>query len=213
MVKDTLPSWIIMWEDYRHQITLKPERFWGSLWSLYCTVLFLVAQTCPKLCNPMDCSLPGSSVHGDSPGKNIGSGLPCLPPGDLPNPGIKPRSPTPQADSLLSEPLEKPKNTGVGSLSFHQGNFQTQESNWGLLHCRQILYQTSYLEKPLWSLSSLNFLIPYQLESKCPGIFEMFTVISNLQIKARTMTWNCALHSLGKWPPDSSPDVPFLRRF
>ena len=27
-------------------------------------------QSCPILCNPMDCSPPGSSVHGDSPGKN-----------------------------------------------------------------------------------------------------------------------------------------------
>ena len=34
-----------------------------------------------------DCSLPGSSVHGDSPGKNTGYGLPCPPPGDLPNSG------------------------------------------------------------------------------------------------------------------------------
>ena len=34
--------------------------------------------------------------------------------------------------------------TGVGSLSLLQGIFPTQESNWGFLHCRQILYQTSY---------------------------------------------------------------------
>ena len=38
----------------------------------------------------------------------------------------------------------KPKNTGVGSLSLLQGIFLTQKSNWGLLHCRQILYQLSY---------------------------------------------------------------------
>ena len=36
------------------------------------------------------------------------SGLPCPPPGDLPNPGIKPRSPAPQAESLPSEPPGKP---------------------------------------------------------------------------------------------------------
>ena len=36
------------------------------------------------------------------------SGLPCPPPGDLPNPGITPRSPTMQADSFLSEPPGKP---------------------------------------------------------------------------------------------------------
>ena len=34
--------------------------------------LCLVAQSCPILCDPMDCSPPGSSVHGDSPGKNNG---------------------------------------------------------------------------------------------------------------------------------------------
>ena len=38
----------------------------------------------------------------------------------------------------------KPKNTGVGSLSLLQQIFLTQELNWGLLHCRQILYQLSY---------------------------------------------------------------------
>ena len=36
---------------------------------------------------------------------------------DLPNPGIKPRSPALQVDSLPAEPQGKPKNTGVGSLS------------------------------------------------------------------------------------------------
>ena len=45
---------------------------------------------------------------------------------------------------FTSEPPGKPKNTGVGSLSLRQGIFPTQESNWGLLHCRQILYQLSY---------------------------------------------------------------------
>ena len=68
--------------------------------------------------------------------------------GDLPNLGIEPRSPTLQADSLPSEPPGKSKNTGVGSLSLLQGIFQTQESNQGLLHCRQILYQLSHQESP-----------------------------------------------------------------
>ena len=54
------------------------------------------------------------------------SGLPCPPPGDISNPGIEPRSPPLQADSLLSEPPGKPKNTGVGSLSLLQRIFPTQ---------------------------------------------------------------------------------------
>ena len=72
------------------------------------------------------------------------SQLPCPPPGDLLNPGIKPRSPTLQANSLPSKPPGKPKNTGLGNLSLLQGNFLAQESNQGLLHCRRILYQLDY---------------------------------------------------------------------
>ena len=64
------------------------------------------------------------------------------------HPGIEPRSPTLQADSLPAEPPGKPKNTVVGSLSLLQWIFPTQESNWGLLHCRQILYQLSYEGSP-----------------------------------------------------------------
>ena len=76
------------------------------------------------------------------------SALPCPPPGNLPNPMVEPRSPALQADSLLSEPPGKPKNTGVGSWSLLQGDSPTQESNWGLLHCRQILYCLSHLGSP-----------------------------------------------------------------
>ena len=71
------------------------------------------------------------------------SGLPCPPPGDLPNPGTEPRSPQLQVDSLPSEP-GKSMNTGVGSLFLPQGIFPTQGSNQCLLRCRWILYQLSY---------------------------------------------------------------------
>ena len=76
------------------------------------------------------------------------SGEPFPSPGDLPNPGIEPRSPELQVDSLQAEPQGKPKNTGMGSLSLLQGIFPTQGSNPGLLHCRQNLYQLSYQGSP-----------------------------------------------------------------
>ena len=77
------------------------------------------------------------------------SGYPFPSPGDLPNPGIEPQSSALQADSLPAKPQGKPKNTGVGSRSLLQWIFMTQESNWGLLHCRQIRYQLSYQGSPL----------------------------------------------------------------
>ena len=86
----------------------------------------------------MDGSPPGSSVHGDSPGKN--TEVSCPPPGDLPNPGIEPRSPTLQVDILQSEPPGKFMNPGVGTLFLLQGIFPTQELNWDLLYCRWIFF-------------------------------------------------------------------------
>ena len=49
----------------------------------------------------------------NSPGQNTGIGSLSHSPGDLPNQGIEPRSPSLQADSLHAEPQRKPKNTGV----------------------------------------------------------------------------------------------------
>ena len=91
-----------------------------------------VAQLCLTLCDPMDCSLPGSSVHEDSPGKNTRVGCCAPPPGDLPNLGVEPRSPTLKAESLPFEPPEKPKNTGRGSLSLLQGNLPKPGMQLGL---------------------------------------------------------------------------------
>ena len=100
--------------------------------------------------DPMDCSLPGFSLHEDSPYKNTGVSCHALIQGVFPT-----RDQIQvfhmQANSLPSEPPGKPMNTGVGSLSLLQGIFLTQELNWGLLHCRWILYQLSYEGSPLYS--------------------------------------------------------------
>ena len=65
------------------------------------------AQSCLTLCNPMDCSLPGSSIHGIFQARIL-EWVAISSPGDLPNPGIEPRSPSLQADTLPSEPPGKP---------------------------------------------------------------------------------------------------------
>ena len=77
------------------------------------------------------------------------SRLTCPPPGDLPSPGIEPRSPTLQAGSLQSESQGKPKNTGMDSLSLLQGIFPTQESNQGFLHCKWIFLPAELPGQPL----------------------------------------------------------------
>ena len=66
-----------------------------------------VAQSCPVLCDPTD-----YTVHGIHQARIL-AWVAFPSPGGLPNPGIKPRSPTLQADSLPGEPQGKPKNNGV----------------------------------------------------------------------------------------------------
>ena len=58
----------------------------------YISTMCLVAQSCPISCDSVDCSLPGSSVHGDSPGKNTVVGCHVFLQGIFPtqrsNPGL-----------------------------------------------------------------------------------------------------------------------------
>ena len=59
------------------------------------SVEMLAAQLCPTLCDPMDCSLPGPSIHGILQArKEYWSELPFPSPRDLSAPGIEPGSPT-----------------------------------------------------------------------------------------------------------------------
>ena len=65
-----------------------------------CCYCFLVSQSCLKLCDSTDYSLPGSSVHRDSPGKNLEVGRDFPTPGYFPNPGLNLCLLHWQADSL-----------------------------------------------------------------------------------------------------------------
>ena len=66
-----------------------------------------VTQLCPTVCDPMDCSPCQAPLSTEFSRQEYWGGLPFPSPGDLPDPGIKPRSPALQVDSLLSEPPEK----------------------------------------------------------------------------------------------------------
>ena len=85
---------------------------WGRAINSTCVcvcvcVCVLVAQSCLTLCDPVDYSPPGSSVHGILQARIMAwVAIPFS--RDLPDPGIKPRSPALWVDSLASEPPEKP---------------------------------------------------------------------------------------------------------
>ena len=62
--------YIFCLEELNHVVVMRQ-------YLLPCAVLCLIAQSCPTLCDSMDCSPPCPSVHGDSPGQNTGVG--CMP--------------------------------------------------------------------------------------------------------------------------------------
>ena len=105
---------------------------------------------------------------------------------DLPNPGIKPRSFTLQADSLPAEPQGKPQNTGMSSLSLLQWIFSTQESNQGLLCCRQVLSNWAIKE----ALGTKNTRqIPIDMCYKVSDLLKIVKVIETRKVWWSVTVW------------------------
>ena len=131
-------------------------------------------QSCLTLCDPMDCSLPGSSVSGTFQARILElvampffrvSSWPrdwihvsCIAAGFFTDesPGRQMGIVTQLCPTLCDRPhvLYSPwnspgQNTGVGSLSLLQGIFPTQGLNPGLPHCRWMFYQLNHKRSPL----------------------------------------------------------------
>ena len=123
--------------------------------------MHLVAQSCLTLCDPMD-SLPDSSVHGDSPGKNTGVGYHALLQGIFPSQGSNPGLPhcrwilyhlSQQRSSRILEWVAYLFSRG---LSWLEDPDSHQELYQGLQHCREILYQLSYQGSPIKIINRLK---------------------------------------------------------
>ena len=126
--------------------------------------MYLIAQSCLTLCDPIDYSPPGSSVPGDSPGKSTELNCHALLQGIFPTQGSKPG--LSHAGRLPSEPPGKTKNTCMRSLSLLEEIFPSG----GLLHCRQILYQMSYQGSPdLYNSVTENLASLYTGDESNPG--------------------------------------------
>ena len=89
-----------------------------------CNSALCCAQLCPTLCDHIDCSLPVSSVHEDSPGKNTGMGCHALLTGALPNLGIEPG--LPHCRWILYQLSHKGTPTILEWVAYHffRGSFQ-----------------------------------------------------------------------------------------
>ena len=107
-------------------------------------VLHFVTQLCLTLCDSIECSPTRLPCPCNSPGKNTGVGCYSFIQGNLPNPGVEPRFPTLQADSLLSEPAGKPQ------LSFSDNELATSNTKF-IFHTA---YHLQLKRTPLKSLQN-----------------------------------------------------------
>ena len=115
----------------------------------------LVCQSCPTLCDPMDCSPPGSSVHGISQARimewvaiSFSRGF---------SPGIELRSPALQADFLPSEPSGKPNNDSRKYEVKHcdmssEGRVCSRDSSPRKQIITRAVYNHTYAPCQQWSL-------------------------------------------------------------
>ena len=118
----------------------KGNNHYRSQYVLMCSV----TQSCPALCDPMDCSLPVSSVHGILQARIL-EWIAVPSPGNLPNPGIEPRSPALQADSLPAEPPGKPKDLTDICKNFLQDTDPHQMKTADCKHVGPTLVETRRL--------------------------------------------------------------------
>ena len=91
-----------------------------------CTVLYLVAQPCPILCDPLGCSPPGFSVRGDSPSKNTGVGCHALLQAIFPTQGMNPGLPHCRQILYCLSPQGRPGTLGWVAYPFSRGSSQPQ---------------------------------------------------------------------------------------
>ena len=102
----------------------------------------LVAQSCPTLCHPMDCSPPGSSVHRDSPGMNTGVGCHSLLQEIFPTQGSNPGFPQCRQSLYPLSHQGSPWTLNWVAYPFSRGS--TQPRNWTGVSCTASRFFTSW---------------------------------------------------------------------
>ena len=131
----------------------------------------LVSQSCPALCNLMEYIACHGPMSMGFSRQELWSGLPYLPPGDLPNPGIKPRSPALQVDSLPTvssvQSLNRVRLFATPSTAARQASLSITNS-WSLLKLMSI--------ESVMPSNSLILCHPFLL---LPSIFPSIRVFSS----------------------------------
>ena len=126
-------------------------------WIMYVKVKVKSLKSCPTLCDPVDCSLPGFSVHGILRAR-YWSGLPFPSPGDFPNPGIEPKSlmsPALAGKFLTTRATWEAQSLVYFSLLERKISVSNKSSTW--VTSSQVM-ETSQINVKRITLSDLSYL-------------------------------------------------------
>ena len=118
----------------------------------FCLCCPVLTQSCPTLWDPVDCSPPGSSVYGASPGRNAGVGCHALLLREIfPTQGLNPGLTHGSQILLPSEPAGKPKNTEADNLSLLQGSSQPRSQAGVSCTARRFFISWTPREAPIFA--------------------------------------------------------------
>ena len=139
----------------------------------HCAILCSVTQLCPTLCDPMDCSPPGSSVHGDSPGQNTGMGCHALIQEIFPTQGLKPG--LPHCRQILYHLSHQGSPRILQCIVYPFSRGASQPWNWTRVSC--VLGRAKLPRKPHESLRKSNqVLVSYISTLLKQAIFKILIV-------------------------------------
>ena len=130
---------------FRIFIALSTASVFTACWDWTQVRKKLVAQLCPTLRDAMDCNLPGP-LSTEFSRQEYWSGFSFPSPGELPKPGIKPRSPAFQADSLPSTPPEKQScKWDFELLKIPQASSMSLIRIWCMISVRWTLHKARFI--------------------------------------------------------------------
>ena len=130
----------------------------------------------------------GLNSSWNSPGQNTGCGWPFPSPRDLPNPGVEPKSPTLQTDSLPAEPQGKSRILEWVAYPFSRGS--SQPGNWTGVSCIAggfFFYQLSYEGSPLRA-EVLHKVRSTPVPGNISGVLSFLVKISTVVILLRLLS-------------------------
>ena len=131
-------------------------------------------QSCLTFCDPMDCSHPGSSVHGDSPGKNTGVGFHAFLQGIFPTQGLNPHP--------LSLRYCRQRLYPWATREAPQSRQKSLNSALPLTGCMSCTYSLRFQMKPLLGPKRV-VVIPLLLTRICPFHFPCHKILNNAFFK------------------------------